>query len=295
MKHVSPLRYPGGKTGLAKFLSEVITENKLRDCIYFEPYAGGAGAALTLLAEDFVSEVYLNDADIRIYAFWRAVLDDSERFINKIYETPLTIEEWRKQHEICTDPSQYSFFDIGFAAFYMNRCNRSGILTGSGPIGGYEQKGKWRMDVRFNRETLAGRILELDKKREQIHIFNRDAVDFLKEKLQIVQGKYQGFIYLDPPYVGKGQRLYMNSYEEKDHKILAKYILAQQTLPWLMSYDDVDLVRKLYSKCKISLLPVRYALQSKRSAQELIISPKHIVLPPVSHMDKNKDALRKVA
>ncbi len=295
MKHVSPLRYPGGKTGLAKFLSEVITENNLCECIYFEPYAGGAGAALTLLAEGFVSEVHLNDADIRIYAFWRAVLDDSERFINKIFETPLTIEEWKKQNKICTDPSQYSPFDIGFATFYMNRCNRSGILTGSGPIGGYEQKGRWRMDVRFNRETLAGRILELNKKREIIHIFNKDAVDFLKEKLQIVHGKYQGFIYLDPPYVSKGQRLYMNSYEEKDHKVLAKYILAQQALPWLMSYDDVDLVRKLYSKCKISLLPVRYALQSKRSAQELIISPKSVVLPLVSHMDKNKNALRKVA
>ena len=295
MRHVSPLRYPGGKTVLADFLTEVIEQNNLRNCIYFEPYAGGAGAALTLLAEGIVSQVYLNDADIRIYAFWRAALDNSKQFIEKIFETPLTIKEWKKQNAICANPSHHHLFDIGFAAFYMNRCNRSGILTGSGPIGGYEQEGKWRMDVRFNRETLAGRILELSKKRERIHVFNKDAVDFLKEKLPIVQEKHRVFIYLDPPYVSNGQRLYMNSYEANDHKVLAKYILARRALLWIMSYDDVDLVRRLYSKCKIELLPVRYTLQSKRSAQELIISPESIVLPSVCHMNQNKNPLQKTA
>ena len=63
--------------------------------------------------------------------------------------------EWRRQNAICTDPKGHPRFDVGFAAFYMNRCNRSGILSGAGPIGGYEQAGTWRLNVRFYRESLA--------------------------------------------------------------------------------------------------------------------------------------------
>lgn len=282
MKIASPLRYPGGKASLTAFLTDVIELNELRGRPYYEPYAGGAGAALSLLRNDIVSSIYINDADQRVYAFWHSVLNESERFVDEIFNIPLTINEWHKQKAICNSPDNHDVFSVGFAAFYMNRCNRSGVLSGAGPIGGYEQAGKWTLGVRFNRETLAERILALAKVSERIILTNMDAIDFLKEKLPKGKSRSKVFVYFDPPYVNKGQRLYLNSYLCRDHRKVSKYIISQKSLHWLLSYDDTDLVRELYSEFNLFNLPVRYSLQQKKLMQELIIAPHNLALPTMA-------------
>jgi DNA adenine methylase len=233
MRFASPLRYPGGKACLTGFLTDVIEVNDLRGSAYYEPYAGGAGAALSLLRDGVVSEIFINDADERVNAFWVSALGDSERFVDRVLSAPLTIKEWYRQREVCANPGAYDRFDVGFAAFFMNRCNRSGVLTGAGPIGGLEQKGEWKLGVRFSREPLAERILKLARVREQIHITQLDAIDFLKSTLPLGRGRKKVFVYLDPPYVHKGQRLYLNSYETKDHAKLARYINGETLLSLL--------------------------------------------------------------
>lgn len=288
----SPLRYPGGKAGLTGFLSDVIALNELNGCVYYEPYAGGAGAALGLLKLEVVSELHLNDADRRVVAFWRSALHASERFVDRIRTVPLTIKEWHFQHGICTHPASWSQFDVGFAAFFMNRCNRSGVLNGSGPIGGYEQAGSWRMDVRFNRDALAERILALARMRSRIHVSCEDAISFLKHSLPRGRGRAKVFVYLDPPYVNNGQRLYLNAYKADDHAQLARYMDAQKALAWIMSYDDSDLVRGLYMGNKLKLMPIRYTLQEKRSARELIIAPPRLAVPKTSRVHGKENLLQ---
>lgn len=292
MRYASPLRYPGGKAALTGFLANVIELNGLTGCSYYEPYAGGAGAALNLLKNKTVSEIYLNDADRRVYSFWRSVLNLSERFVDRIQTIPLNIEEWHRQHEICRNPQKHSQFDVGFSAFYMNRCNRSGVLTGSGPIGGFTQAGKWRMDVRFHRAELAERILQLARSKDVIHVSNFDAIEFLKANLPRGRGRDRTFVYLDPPYVIKGQRLYMNAYNASDHVALSRYMDKQNALHWLMSYDDSNLVRLLYKSHKIFHLPIRYTLQEKRSASELIIAPRGLAVPKVCKSYGNETVLK---
>jgi DNA adenine methylase len=279
MRPISPLRYPGGKGGLSGFLADLLELNNLVGCSYFEPYAGGAGAGLNLLALDLVKEVHINDADPRIYALWQAILTNNSRFVDAVLTTPLDLNEWRRQQEICAAPSQHDAFDVGFAAFYMNRCNRSGVLKGAGPIGGYTQDGKWRLDVRFNRESLAARIQALGILRDRIKVTGLDAIDFLKNQLPTGRGRARAFVYADPPYVIKGQKLYLNAYEPRDHADVAKYFLRQRALPWLISYDNTPLVQSLYSTQQIQSLPIRYSLQSKRAAEELLIAPPWLYLP----------------
>jgi len=292
MKYVSPLRYPGGKASLTEFLTDTIDLNDLRGCVYFEPYAGGAGAALGLLKREVVSKIFLNDADKRIYAFWRSVLHSGDRFVERIHTVPLTIEEWHRQHAICTNPGSHPEFDVGFAAFYMNRCNRSGVLTGSGPIGGYQQSGKWRLDARFKRDALAERILALVRLQQYIQVSSYDAITFLKSMLPRGRGRERAFVYLDPPYVTNGHRLYLNAYETDDHARLAHYLGKQTTLPWIMSYDDSDLIRELYAEYRIGIMPIHYTLQEKRSAQELIIAPKHLGVPQACCIRGHKSLLQ---
>lgn len=253
--------------------------NNLRGAQYFEPYAGGAGAALSLLERNVVSEIFINDADPRVFSFWRAVLNDSRRFVDKILSIPLSITEWRNQRSICIGETEASSFDRGFAAFYMNRCNRSGVLDGAGPIGGYQQAGAWLLSVRFNREQLAERVMVLARYRSQIQVYGLDAIAFMKKCLPRGIGRNNVFVYLDPPYVVKGRRLYLNSYEEKDHSDVAAYMSKQRVLRWVMSYDNSDLIRGIYPKAWTSSLPVRYSLQRKRSEQELIIAPAQMLLP----------------
>ena len=55
--HFSPLRYPGGKGKLARFVADVIRSNDLQDGSYVEPYAGGAGVAFELLLTGIVRRV----------------------------------------------------------------------------------------------------------------------------------------------------------------------------------------------------------------------------------------------
>ena len=277
MRFDSPLRYPGGKAPLATLLSRTIELNGLSGCSYFEPFAGGAGAALRLLREGTASDLYLNDLDPHIYSFWRAVLYESERFAEAILSAPLTLAEWRRQQQICIIADSTQPFDLGFATFYLNRCNRSGIIFGSAPIGGYAQSGKWTMDARFYRKTLAKRVLAIGSKREQIHVTNMDALDFLITHLSGRDEQKPSFAYLDPPYHEKGNRLYMNFYSDDDHQALARYMQGQDDLPWMISYDDSDYIRKLYSNCNISRLSLRYSLQKRRQAQELLIWPSHLL------------------
>ncbi len=275
----SPLRYPGGKGGLAPYLADLLELNGLTGCAYFEPYAGGAGAALNLLTRNVVPRIYINDADPRIAAMWRAVLVDTNRFVEFIETVPLTIEEWHRQHSICAAADPQDLFRLGFAAFYMNRCNRSGVLKGAGPIGGLAQAGQWRLNVRFNRDELASRVRLLGQLRDRITVSDCDAVDFLKRYLPSGSGRARAFVYADPPYVIKGRSLYLNAYGPEDHARLAFYLGRQNRLPWVVSYDDAPLIRALYADHQLTHLPIRYTLNEKRDAQELLIAPHRVYLP----------------
>ncbi|MEW2639883.1 DNA adenine methylase, partial [Vibrio cholerae] len=74
----SPLRYPGGKTAITPMVSDIIGANNLRSAHYVEPYAGGAGLALSLLFNKVVPHIHLNDLDLSIWAFWYSILNHTE-------------------------------------------------------------------------------------------------------------------------------------------------------------------------------------------------------------------------
>ena len=279
MRYDSPLRYPGGKASLASFLTRTIELNDLHGCTYFEPFAGGAGAALRLLREKVVSEVRINDLDVRIIAFWNAVLGERERFVEAILTVPLSVAEWKKQREIYRRGDTSKEFDLGFATFYLNRCNRSGVLFRAAPIGGREQSGKWRIDARFNRAALAERVVAIWQRRERIHVTNLDAREFLVHHLPRGRERSRVFAYLDPPYHSNGNRLYLNHYRDGDHGQLARYMQRQHTLSWVMSYDDVPRIRDLYASCTVRRLSIRYSFQKKTETRELMIAPTHVHLP----------------
>lgn len=281
MRYDSPLRYPGGKAALAPFLGEIIARNGLADCSYFEPFAGGAGAALRLLREGVVSEIHINDLDPCIAAFWRAVLAEPERFADAVASAKLNVREWERQRQIYRDRDTGRPFDLGFATFYLNRCNRSGVLSGATPTGGYRQTGKWKLDARYYRERLAERVNEISRRAEQIHVSDLDARRFLVERLPRGRARRRVFAYLDPPDWDKGRRLCLNSCSPRG---------SQGAGPVHVGPEDVASGRVLRrhavrqgTPCRAHDtrhgLSLKYNLQRAREAQELLIAPSHVTLP----------------
>lgn len=264
MPFYSPLRYPGGKTILAPYFEKIISKNKLEKCTYIEPYAGGAGAGLSLLLQNKVNKIIINDLDSAIYSFWKSAVFDTNAFIDKISSTPVTLEEWKKQKNVYK--IKRIGFELGFATFFLNRTNMSGIIDG-GPIGGMKQNSKWKLDARFNKKDLIGRIQNLAFFKDRIEVTNKDGIELLQEFKRF--GKT--FVYLDPPYYRKGDFLYLNSYGEKDHGNLAKFLNKKQNFNWILTYDNVGQIKELYKERRIRKFPIRYSARIRRKDSELMI------------------------
>ncbi len=281
----SPLRYPGGKAALSDFLAQLIEVNGLEDGVYAEPYAGGAGAALSLLFAERVCRIILNDADPCVYAFWKAVLNQTDQFLDLMAATPVTIEEWIRQREIYRHPRRHSRLRVGFAAFYLNRCNRSGVIVNGGPIGGLKQDGQWKLDARFNRQELTRRVEKVALYRDRISVFNDDALDFM-DRLGTNASVDRMLVYLDPPYYVKGSELYLNYYRHEDHVRLAKYVKRRAAFKWVMSYDDVPQIHALYRGRKPVAFNLNYSASAPKIGCELLIHCKGLTMPETPNLMK---------
>ncbi len=241
-RYKTPLRYPGGKQRLAPFIRELLAANDLLGGEYAEPYAGGAGVGIELLIGGEASRIHLNDKDYAVYCFWRSIVHDSGELCRRIRSASVSVIEWQRQREIISRPAEFEVIDIGFAMFYLNRCNRSGILS-AGVIGGENQTGKWKIDARFPRRELITRIEAIASRAHAISITNCDAEDYLRT--HVAKFPRRTFVYCDPPYFCKADRLYLHHYQRSDHQRIAG-IMRSLKRPWLVSYDSVTEIKRLY-------------------------------------------------
>lgn len=276
----SPLRYPGGKAVLSDFLANVLTINGILDGTYVEPYAGGAGAALNLLFAEHVQHIVLNDADPCVFAFWNAILHRKGDFIRLLMETPVNIEEWKRQRKIYQQQTKHSRIKVAFASFYLNRCNRSGIIANGGPIGGLEQTGKWKINARYNKNELVRRIEKIHLYRDRINIYNMDAIDLLMNIVRNFDSPNSTLVYLDPPYYVKGSQLYLNHYQHEDHSLLSTFIKHDSNIRWLLTYDNVPEIQKLYQDCRCIPFNLSYSAHGRKMGSELLIYNDNLIVTP---------------
>lgn len=275
--HNTPLRYPGGKGRISNFIEDIILLNNLDGCTLYELYAGGAGASINLLFTGLCEKIVLNDLDYHIYAFWYSILNETEKFIELIHNTKVDVSNWRKQKYIYDNHDSYEIIDVGFSTFFLNRANRSGILYKAGPIGGFDQTGNYKIDVRFNKIDLITRIKRIAHKRDQIEIHNKESKSFLKTIF--TKRKQNTLVFLDPPYYVQGENLYMNFYTDNDHLELCETLKKYRSERWFLTYDNCDRINKLYNNFRRSHLPMSYTLQNKRKSKEVAIFSDNLHLP----------------
>ncbi len=274
----SPLRYPGGKRKLANFLALLFRTNRLLDGEYAEVYAGGSAVALTLLYGEYARKVHINDLDRGVYAFWIAARDQTDDLCQLIRDARLDVTEWERQRAVqfAAEPDP---LDLAFSTFYLNRTNRSGIITG-GVIGGKNQTGDWKLDARFNRRDLLRRVERLGRWSSRIEIYNLDGVVFLETiapKLPV-----KSLVYLDPPYYVKGQeKLYASYYGPDDHTEVAG-LVRRLTIPWVVSYDDHADVRALYDGQPTIAYAIAYSASERYRGREVAFFASQLTIPDVA-------------
>lgn len=275
-RYPSPLRYPGGKGKISNFMKLVVLENDLLGTEYVEPYAGGASVALSLLFEEFVSHIYINDINPGVFAFWTAVLGQPDELCKRILRTKPSVREWWRQREVQRGGigDEVDEMDLAFSTFFLNRTNRSGIIDG-GPIGGLDQSGAWKIDARYNSGSLVRRIRKVARFADRITVTGFDAKDFLKPWLD---KERNSFIYLDPPYYVQGANLYINFYSPQDHRIIA-LLTRDLKSPWIVTYDAVPEVTALYEGIRPVEYSLSYSAADKYEGRELMFFSDTLSIP----------------
>ena len=257
---------------------------------YIEPFAGGAGVALSLLLENKVDNIVINDYDKAIYSFWRAIKEDTKKLIQLIDATPISVTEWKEQRNIYTSNNRKYSVELAFATFYLNRTNRSGVLNG-GPIGGLEQTGNYSIDARYNKPELIRRVEMIAERKRDIHVYGQEIRTFITRIIP----KYRdsGFVYFDPPYFKKGKALYKNFFKPEDHAAIANTITRDVQCDWIVTYDDVPQIEALYQDYPRWKINLRYSISRESSSgSEIIVFKDDSYCPSPLQLEENKIKLK---
>lgn len=265
--YASPFRYPGGKGKVANFVKLLMLENGLVGRDYVEPYAGGASVGLALLFEDYADRIHINDINPGVHAFWYSALNATTELCERIERTPVTMQEWERQRAIMVNAEDVDSLDLGFATLFLNRTNRSGIISG-GVIGGKNQRGKWKLNARFNKTDLVQRIRKIGRHRSRIVLTRLDAVEFVEPwcRAEIMPAS---FLYLDPPYFVKGAGLYDNFYSPNDHADVAAAV-SKLEHPWIVSYDAAPEIIALFERFNCVRYSLTYSAQTRGHGSEIM-------------------------
>ncbi|MCG8541129.1 MAG: DNA adenine methylase [Clostridia bacterium] len=275
-KYFSPLRYPGGKSKISKYVQNLITANNLNDSTYIEPFAGGASVALYLLINSYVSKIIINDFDKSIYAFWYSVLNHTDTLCEKIKNTPIDIEQWYLQKDIQNNKKSQDILELGFSTFFLNRTNRSGIIK-AGVIGGLNQSGNYKMDCRFNKDELIDRIRLIAEYKEFIELYNLDTIELIHYVMPEITER--SFIFFDPPYYNKGSQLYVNFYKHDDHYELSQSISSINNHCWIVTYDYDSRIEKMYRQFRNKTYCLKYTAEKKYTGHEYMFFSDNLKIP----------------
>lgn len=258
------------------YIARSIDRNDLVPELFVEPFAGGASVALAQLHAGLVKKVILNDRDPLVAAFWRTVFFDGEWLIKQVSKIEVTLENWDrfKRQRVTSDRAR------ALKCLYLNRTSFSGVLApNAGPIGGKAQESDYKIDCRFNKDTIIKRIKQISAYKDRVAgIWNLDWRTAIK-KVQKMQAAGSlprtAFVYLDPPFYNKAKSLYPVHFTHEQHVQLRDF-LQKFDEPWILSYDMCEEVAKMYKDgfkaCSANLIYTASRNGDRGISKEFIVS-----------------------
>lgn len=273
---LSPLRYPGGKARMAGALAEVFqSQFGLLDVeVWIEPFAGGAGAGLHLLDRGVVDEVWLTERNPALAAFWRTVTTNEDEFAARVRACQPDMDTWHAARELVAAQeggTQIADLDLALAALVINRCSRSGMVNPRvGPIGGKHQNGPWHLRSRWNSAGLADRITLIGRLGNRIRVAEGDGIERIAELNGTVGIEDELVLFVDPPYLVQGNKLYADGMSFDDHKNLA-HALTNCAARWLLTYDSDERILGLYPGQRVLAYEIAYTANRRRVDEEYAV------------------------
>lgn len=228
-------------------IRQLIDANDPPPKLFVEPFCGGASVSLGLLAQDVVERVLLADLDPLVAAFWYEATANGEALVKDMRKLEVSVAEWDRWRSTRPRSSR----NKALKCLFLNRTTFSGILEGSaGPVGGRAQQSDYPIGCRFNKDSIAERILTVHRLAREGRI-----VDVFSSRWQGTldhAGWYAAeydpkatVFYLDPPYIEKASRLYDLTFYEYEHRQLADH-LRGTSHRWILSYDADPFVLDCY-------------------------------------------------
>lgn len=255
VKHLSPFRYPGGKTWLVPEVRQWIGTSRQRPSVFVEPFAGGAMAGLTVAAENLAERVFLCELDEDVSAVWKTIFHGSDHDVASLSRNIRGFDVTLENVRAVLDSQPNSTMNAAFRTIIKNRMQRGGIMaTGAGLV--KEGEAGRGLKSRWYPETLVKRIEILRGFKDRIDFECGDAFDVVHRFFD----DPGAFFFVDPPYTagGKkaGSRLYIHN--EIDHEGLFN-LMSGVRGSVMMTYDDAPEVRKLAMRYgfRIELVPMK--------------------------------------
>lgn len=218
-------------------------------------------------------------------ALGQIILNYTDDFCQLIENTPITIDTWYEQREIQKNKTNAELLSLGFSTFFLNRTNRSGIIKG-GVIGGLNQTGNYLIDARYNSDDLKKRIKLIALYKDKIELHNLDAVELIHNLQSNLPNN--SLFYFDPPYYKKGKGLYMNYYDDQDHRDIYNAIAGLENIKWVVTYDKEDFILDLYLKFRMYEYSLNYSAATVGKGQEYMIFSDNCIVPEKSSINFNK-------
>ena len=266
--------------------------------IWVEPFAGGLGAALTLLDRDHIGEAWFAEANPAIAALWRTIIRDAQRLANHVADTTITLDTfWHARETVNTafhtphdtiDPARD--WDWALAALTLNRCSRSGIVAPTvGPIGGKHQTGRYTLTDRFTPDALAARIARIGDYAHRLRYYGADGIACIEGLDGTVGIEEEMVLFVDPPYIQQGNRLYAAGMDAAGHARLADALHACAA-PWLVTYDDDPRVLSLYPTNPVLAVEMPHLANTRRIGHEYVVFGPGTLVPRVDHVTRGSSA-----
>lgn len=283
---ISPLRYAGSKRKLYNYLERIFICNDLQPRVVVEPFVGGGSVFINFLSRHRKSTAIIADKDELVYSFWKVLFADPIYLTNFVKKVRVNLRNFDKYRYISSNPAGFDRKKLAEACLFLNRTSFSGILNDSaGPLGGRAQRSIYKLDCRFGRANLIKKIEIVSAFRKRVKV-----LPFGWEKtLKYAAGRKNDgacmLYYLDPPFYKKADQLYRYSFDSISHEKLRNQLVKLKQ-PWILSYDRVTEIQKLYSSFRKINVSMPYSINSpaKRLEKELVITP--LKLPRIKNEEQ---------
>ena len=259
----SPLRYPGGKSRSVDLISTIIPEfDEFR-----EPFLGG-GSIFIYAKQRFPNKKFwINDLYFELYKFWEMTQKDVDALIDKVYEWRNQFPVGKELHKFLNENlANFNDLERGAAFFIYNRITFSGTSLSGG----------------FSEGAFTGRFTEssIQRLNQFAKVINGSTITNLDYEELVKREGENVFIFLDPPYYSATKSaLYGkngNMHKSFDHVKFANTMKNCQH-KWLITYDDSDYIRDLFSFANIMPWELMYGMRnvvegSDQKGKEVFIS-----------------------